>query len=303
MMIDLNDAQLFVQVAEQGGFSRAARALGRSKSSISNRIARLEEYLGVRLIHRTSRHFGLTDIGREFLSHASAMQTEAISAEEVVRYRTAAPRGTVRVTSSVATAQAGLTLVLAGFCRSFPKVRVHLSVTNRAVDLINEGYDLAVRAHEKPLPDSEMIQRRLGFSPRWLVASRSYLARRGAVEEPHGLEDHDALCMAIDSDSDWTLTRNRDVSARIRPTPVFCADDPTSLQIAAREGLGIAMLPAGLCREDLDEGRLVRVLPDWTASGAFISVLTPHRRGQLPAVRAASEYVAEHLRAAMAIES
>jgi DNA-binding transcriptional LysR family regulator len=302
-MIDLNDAQLFVQVAEQGGFSRAARVLGRSKSSISNRIAKLEDYLGARLIHRTSRQFALTDIGREFLGHAAAMQTEAMSAEEIVRYRTAEPRGTVRVTSSVATAQAGLALVLAGFSRSFPKVRVHLSVTNRAVDLVNEGYDLAVRAHQGPLPDSEMIQRRLGFSHRWLVASPSYLARRGAVENPRDLEDHDALCMAVSFESDWTLTMAPDVSAQVKPTAVFCADDPGSLQIAAREGLGIGMLPAGLCRGDLDEGRLVRVLPSWTAGGAFISILTPHRRGQLPAVRAVSEHIADHLRAAMAIES
>jgi DNA-binding transcriptional LysR family regulator len=302
-VIDLNDARLFVQVVEHGGFSRAARVLGRPKSSISNRIAKLEDYLGARLIHRTSRQFVLTDIGREFFDRASAMLTEAMSAEEAVRSQTAEPRGTVRVTSSAATAQAGLALVLAGFIRAFPKVRVHLSVTNRSVDLVDEGHDLAVRAHEKPLPDSEMIQRRLGFSYRWLVASPSYVARRGTPENPHDVEGHDALCMSAGFESAWTLTTEPDVTVQTRPRPAFCADDPASLRIAACDGLGIAMLPLGLCRSDLDDGRLVRILPEWTAGGAFISILTPHRRGQLPAVRAVSDYIADHLRAAMALET
>jgi len=302
-LIDLNDARLLVQVAEQGGFSRAARALGRPKSSISNRIAKLEDYLGARLIHRTSRQFVLTDIGREFFDRASAMLTEAASAEEAVRSRTTEPRGTVRVASSVATAQAGLALVLAGFIRLFPKVRVHLSVTNRSVDLVEEGYDLAVRAHEKPLPDSELIQRRLGFSCRWLVASPSYLARRGIPENPGDVDGHDALCMSANFESDWTLTRDAGAKVRASPTPVFCADDPASLRIAACDALGIAMLPVGLCRGDLEVGRLARVLPQWTAGGAFISILTPHRRGQLPAVRAVSDHIADHLRAAMVLET
>jgi DNA-binding transcriptional LysR family regulator len=302
-MIDLNDARLFVQVVEQGGFSRAARVLERPKSSISNRIAKLEDYLGARLIHRTSRQFALTDIGREFFDHASAMLTEAMSAEEAVRSKTAEPRGTVRVTSSVATAQAGLALVLAGFIKAFPKVRVHLSVTNRSVDLVDEGYDLAVRAHEQPLPDSEMIQRRLGFSYRWLVASPSYLARRGTPEEPPDIAGHDALCMSASFESDWMLTTDPDVRVLVKPRPAFCADDPVSLQIAACDGLGIAMLPAGLCRSHVHAGRLSRVLPEWTAGGAFISILTPHRRGQLPAVRTVSDHIADHLRDAMNLET
>jgi len=109
--------------------------------------------------------------------------------------------------------------------------------------------------------------------------------------------------MSASFESDWTLTTDSDVTVHARPRPAFCADDPASLRIAACDGLGIAMLPAGLCRGDLDDGRLARVLPEWTAGGAFISILTPYRRGRLPAVRAVSDHIADSLRAAMALET
>ena len=300
-MIDLNDMRLFVKVVDAQGFSSAARALGRPKSSVSHRIAKLDEHLEARLIQRTSRRFAVTDVGQEFYRHACAMLTEALAAEEAVQRRTAEPRGTVRLTSSVATAHAGLASILADFAETFPEVRIHLSAKNRAVDLVEEGYDLAVRAHEQPLADSGMLQRRLGFSPRWLVAAPRYAAHRGTPRHPADLGDHVMLCMSADLEVIWTLVKTDGTRVQVTAQSSYGSDDVASLLIAARCGAGIAALPAGLCQPDLKRGDLLRILPGWIAGGAVISILTPHRRGQLPAVRAVSDFIAEHLPPAMGI--
>jgi DNA-binding transcriptional LysR family regulator len=302
-MLDLNDVRLFAQIVESGGFSAAARVLGRPKSTLSSRVARLEAHLGVRLIQRTSRRFATTEIGREFHRHASAMLTEATAAEDAVLRHVAEPVGAVRLTSSIGTSQAGLGTVLVEFARAFPKVTVHLHTTNRAVDLIDEGYDLAVRAHELPLPDSELVQRKLGFSPRWLVAARSYLAARGWPHGPCDLAGHDALHISDATGPEWKLVAPDGSELDVRPRRRLSSDDHTVLRAASLAGLGIAALPVGLCYSDVKAGSLIRILEGWYVGGAHISVLTPHRRGQLPSVKALSEFIASHLPTAMKLEN
>lgn len=296
MAMNLNDAQLFAAVADRGSFSKAARALGLPKSTVSNRISRLETELGVRLIERTSRRFSITDLGREFHRHVIAMLIEAEAAESIVQQRLAAPAGTVRVTSSPGTLASGLQQCLAEFLVEYPDVVVRLHASNRTIDLIEEGFDLAVRAHEGALPDSSLIQRRVGFSPRWLVAAPAYLARTGPIEKPEDLAAHAGLCFpAMAEDSGWPIIAHDRSVRQVRPNVRLAIDDPWSLERAAVDGLGVAVLPSGLCREGISAGSLARVLPAFTAGGADISIVTTHRRGLLPSIKSLSDFLFQRL--------
>ena len=178
-MLNLNDLGLFVQAVDSGGFAAAARRLGLPKSTISKRVAELEAALGARLIHRTSRSFVLTELGRDFYDHARGAMIEAEAAEGVVLRRLTEPSGTVRITASVPTAQSRLSGLLPALARAYPKIRLQLHVTDRFVDLVQEGFDIAVRSHFAPLPDSDLVQRRMAVERITLVAAPDYLARRG----------------------------------------------------------------------------------------------------------------------------
>lgn len=299
-MFDLNDAHLFVQAVEHGGFAPAARALRLSKSHLSTRIARLERQLEARLLNRTSRSFGLTLVGEDFYRHARAMLIEAESAALAVRQRLAEPAGTVRLTSSSATLHAGLVGVLAELALRYPKLRVQHQVSNDAIDLVGSGIDLAVRAHVRPLPDSSMIQRALGYSERWLVAAPGYIRQRGAPDEPADLACLDLVGMPGSDDRNaWTLRSEGGDERQVEVELRFGVDDLSAVLALAVGEVGVAAVPAGMCVAPLADGRLLRVLPGWRAGGAHITLLAPHRRGQLPSVRAAADLIAARLPHAM----
>src|SRR5579862_3533571 len=158
-MLDLNDVYYYAQVVEHQGITAAARALNVPKSSVSRRILALEASLGARLIQRTSRRCVVTEIGAEFHRHALAMLVEAEAAESVVRRRAAEPSGTIRFTCSVAFAQLALAELIPRFMAAYPHVRIEQHATNRYVDPVQEGFDLCLRTHTQPLPDSSLIQR------------------------------------------------------------------------------------------------------------------------------------------------
>lgn len=299
-MLDLNDIRLFVRAVDCGGFAAAGRKLGVAKSSLSQRIAKLEREVGARLIQRTSRSFAITQAGRDFYRHAVAMLMEAEAAEAAVKQQLGHPLGAVRLSSSAGTLHAGLAALLARFSMEYPQVLVQHHATNRTVDLIAEGFDLAVRAHGADMPDSGLVQRRLGFSPRWLVASPVYLRAAGVPARPSDLAHHQALCMA---NGDWSLEDDAGGRERAPMQRRLCIDDPQALLIAAQEGLGVASLPAGLCRAVVRDGGLTRVLPGWREGGATISLLTPHRDGRLPSVQALTDYLAQRLPDAMGLEA
>lgn len=302
-MLNLNDVYLFVQAVQYGGFAPAARALRMSKSGLSNRIAALEQQLGTRLIQRTSRQFSITDVGEEFFRHARAMLAEAESAELVVQRRLTEPAGPVRITSSSGTLHGGLASVLTELAREFPKIEIVVHASNEVVDLVAGGFDLAIRAHQEPLADSSLIQRRLGFCTRWLVAAPAYLADAGVPQQPSDLEALNGVCMPSMVSADGWLLYGKEGTAQARIQSRVQSDDVPSLTVATLGGLGIGMLPAGACLGPIAQGRLVRILPKWSGGGAHITMLAPHRRGQLLAVRAASGFVAERLPPAMALET
>jgi DNA-binding transcriptional LysR family regulator len=284
-MLNLNDIQFFVRAAEAGGFAAAARQLGCPKSTVSKRVAELEAGLGVRLIQRTSRSFVLTDVGREFYEHARAAMIEAEAAENVVHRRLAEPRGAVSITASVPTAQLYLADALPKLARQYPKLQLRVHVTDRFVDLVQEGFDIAIRSHFGPLPDSGLVQKQIRTDPFLLVASSGYLQEHGTPVEPQDLSTHDGL-MVSPSVKAWDLQHENGRAVRVAPISQLYADESVVLLRAAEAGLGITALPKSIVATALSGGSLVQVLPHWNAGIVTTTVLVPHRRGQLPAVRA-----------------
>jgi DNA-binding transcriptional LysR family regulator len=287
-MLDLNDLVVFVQVVDHGGFAAASRALGIPKSTLSQRLSELEKAIGVRLVHRTSRSFVVTDIGRDFYRHAAAMLIEAEAAEHVVKGRLAEPSGTVRITASMPIAQFRLAPLLPRLAASYPKIRIMLHVTDRFVDLVQEGYDIAIRNHFAPLPDTELVQRRIYFDPAWLVASVEYIRDKGMPARPEEASRLDGL-MASPTETEWRLHDDKGAITKVTPSPRYIANETVSLLEAAKAGLGVACLAASFCAPLIESGALVRLLPAWTAGGVTTTLLMPHRRGQLPSVRAVAD--------------
>ena len=243
-MQDLNNLYYFVQVVDKQGFTAASQALDVPKSTISRRIAELEAALGVRLIQRNSRRFMVTDAGGEFYRHAVAMVIEAEAAENAVRRRLAEPRGTLRITCSTGMAAFALADLLPRFMAAFPLVEMVLHATNRYVDLVDEGFDLGLRAHSEPLPDSGLIRRSLARVPWALVAAPAYLDRAGMPRTPAELEGHAGLTLTNRSaEPIWTLRDSNGGEVTAQYKSRMQSDEMATLKRAAVAGFGILALP------------------------------------------------------------
>ncbi len=294
-MLPLNDLFYFVKAVEHGGFAPAGRQLNLPKSTISKRVAALEDRLQAKLLHRTSRSFQLTDVGRAFFEHARAALIEAENAEATVRERHAEPSGTVRLTASVPTAQMYLAPVLPSLAEAYPKMHLCLHASDRFVDIIQEGYDIAVRSHFGPLPSSGLIQRQLVTEPIHLIASPAYLARAGCPVRPEDLASHNALLTGAGAE-EWRLVHEKSgEQCRVRPQARMTADESQVLLEGAVAGLGITRLPRSFCKVLLARGDLVQVLPGWQAGQVTTTLLMPERRMQLPGVRAVVDFLVERL--------
>lgn len=293
-MFNLNDLQVFVQVVDHGGFTAASRALRLPKQTLSKRTAELERRAGVRLIQRTSRSFAVTELGREVYRHAAAMVVEAEAAENIILGRLAEPSGTVRITASVPTAQTRLATLLPRIATAYPKIRIVLHASDRFVDIVQEGYDIAVRTHFAPLADSDLLQRLIGTEHFWLVASPAYIRERSLADPDH-LSGLDGI-FSGQAETGWTL-RNPDGDTRsVTLVPRYFSNEGTCLLAAAMAGLGVASLPSFMCENEIRSGALVRVLPSWTAGDIATTLLIPSRRGLLPSVRIVADLIAEQLR-------
>lgn len=301
-MLDLKAVYFFVQVVDRGGFTRASVSLGLHKSTLSQRVKELEEALGVRLINRTSRQFCVTEAGAEFYGHAQTLLGNIDCAVDAMRQRLVEPSGTVRITAPVEISQYLLRGVLPAFLARHPKVTIQENATDRLVDIVGEGFDLAIRGHCARLQDSELVQRPVARAPWCLFAGPAYLARRAAPQAPQELEEHDILAMARRGAPHWRLEGPQGSRHTLAFTPRFQSNSLVSLKEAACANLGVAALPGYICREELATGRLRRLLPGWIASDARISALVPSRRGRLPAVSALVEFLAAELPAMTAFE-
>ncbi len=297
-MLDLNDFFFFVQVVDRSGFTTAGRTLRIPKSTLSHRIQRLETELGVRLLNRTSRRFAMTDAGEEFYRHAVVMLRDAELAESAIRHRLTEPTGTVRCTAAMATMQFAMCDIVADFLLRYPEVNVVAHATDRYVDIVGENYDVAIRAHSDPLPNSTLVQRALTPAPWFLFAGSSYLDVNEAPKTPEDLRSHPSLFMMRTGVAPvWRLRRSGEAEdAVVMPlTPRLLCDDMIALKQAAIAGLGIVALPGYVCREDVRLGVLRQVLPAWLADDSTITALIPYRRGLLPSVRVFIDHLSAEL--------
>jgi DNA-binding transcriptional LysR family regulator len=282
MPSDLNDLVYFAEVVSHGGFAAAGRALRQPKSKLSRRVAGLEARLGVRLIERSSRRFRVTDVGQAFYDRCKAMLSEAERAEALVAEAKSEPHGLIRMSCPTGLVEPISSLVTR-FLSQYPKVRLQLVAIDRPVDLIEERIDIALRVRTSLDGDASLTMRSLGHSIRILVASPQIASRIGSVED---LAAHPTLSTTDDQgEIDWLLETDDGRTHSLRHEPRMGCADFAAVRTAAISGLGVALLPDHTCRQALEGGKLVRVLPAWRGMRGLVHLVFTTRRGLPPAVR------------------
>jgi DNA-binding transcriptional LysR family regulator len=287
--MDLNELLVFAKVVQAGSFTVAARGLRMPKSTVSRKVSELEERVGAQLLQRTTRKLRLTDVGQAYYEHCARIVAEAEQAELAVTRMQAAPHGLLRVTAPLTFSFLGP--IVAEFLKRYPEVQLELVCTDRSVDLVEEGFDVAVRAGR--LADSSLIARKLGDIARVVVATPEYLEQRGVPRSPKDLERHDCLVFGAGMEGNvWTLhsgSRSVQVSVRAR----IVVNEPDMLRAVALGGAGVTLLPTFLNAADLNTGRLRRILPDWSSPGAPVHAVYAGSRHHSPKVMAFVDFLRE----------
>jgi len=295
-MHDLNDMRYFAEVVDHGSFAGAARALDLPTSRLSRRIARLEAELGVRLLNRTTRKLSLTAAGEQYHHHCIAVRDQAEQAQAELARILAEPRGPLRVSCPVTLAQSTIGPLIPDYLARHPKVRLEMQVSNRVVDLAEEGVDLALRVRQNLDDSGSAIIKQLGLSHGLLVASPELLRRHGRPAQPAELERFDAVGMSA-TGGKVRLRLLGAQGARHEATcrPACIVDDLMTLRFAILGGVGIGMLPDYMCHEDIAQGRLERILPEWSLASGIVHAAYLSRRGMSPALRSFLDYLGEKL--------
>jgi DNA-binding transcriptional LysR family regulator len=297
-MQDLNDIFYFSKIVEHGSLSAASIKLGVAKSLLSKHLSRLEAHLGVRLAQRTTRKLEITEIGMRFYERCHDALEEISRAGNVIDEALERPRGTIRMTGPLNFIQCIMASLLADFMRTYPDVNAILDATNREVDMISEGYDLALRI----VPDvrnSTLVARSFRLNRHLLVASPELLERHGVPETPQDLRSLPAIGGLLGKEHGrrhtWALTDAAGDLQTITYTPRLLAEDVFVIKQAAISGCGIADLPPVSCRDEVRDGTLVQLLPDWSLPDMNLYALFPSRKGLTPAVRCFLDYLGKHL--------
>lgn len=296
MLSDLDDFYCFALVVEHGGFSAAERATDIPKSKLSRRVYNLEEHLGVRLIQRSSRHFAVTEIGMNVYRHAQVMMNAAQAAHDLVDHLSIQPRGVIKVSLPVSIAQNEIAKILPKFLKTYPEIKVQLIVSNRRVDIINEGIDVALRVRSNLDDDPNLVLRQFENIEQHLFASQAYLNEFGELKQPEDLSQHHILSMSDEHLDQYIVVHDdKNQQKKIKVNPMVMGSDLMMLAQLARQNCGIALLPDTIVQDYVQSGELVRVLPDWKAPHGIFHAVYPSRRGLLPAVRVFIDYLVEQL--------
>ena len=296
MLSDLDDFYCFALVVEHGGFSAAERATDIPKSKLSRRVYNLEEHLGVRLIQRSSHHFAVTEIGINIYRHAQVMMNAAQAAHDLVDHLSTQPRGVIKVSLPVSIAQNEIAKILPQFLKTYPEIRIQLIVSNRRVDIINEGIDVALRVRSNLDDDPSLILRKFENIEQHLFASQAYLNEFGDLKQPEDLSQHQILSMADEHlDQHIVVHDENNHQKKIKVNPIVMGSDLMMLAQLARQNCGIVLLPDTIVQDYVQSGELVRVLPNWKAPHGILHAVYPSRRGLLPAVRVFIDYLVAHL--------
>ncbi|MGE5490597.1 MAG: LysR family transcriptional regulator [Actinomycetota bacterium] len=294
--IDLNALKIFVKTVRLNGISNAARDLGLPKSTVSLKLRQLEEQLGIRLLQRTTRRQVLTDEGRGYFEEVSRLMDELVAANLSLASRQLLPLGTIRVTAPVDFGTACLGGLLAGFRSRYPAIQLEVALSNRMVNLVEEGFDLALRMGE--LEDSTFVCRKIASIGRRLVASPGYLKAQGTPSVPAELGRHVCLVHASHLKAGGWGVRGA-LGAEVHPLASdFVADNFHLLRDAARQDHGVTVLPDYLADEELAAGRLVEVLAEWKLDPVPLFVVYPSNKLLATRVRKLIDYLGEHLKAA-----
>ena len=282
----------FARVAETRSFSDAARRLGTSKSVVSRQIMALEADLGARLFHRTTRSMTLTEAGEGYYERVSRILTDVDEANLSVTRLQAAPRGRLRINAPMSFGVRHLAPSLPDFLALHPEVEIDMTMNDRFVDLVDEGYDMAVRIGR--LTDSTLVARKLAPLRRTICGSPAYLAARGIPQTPADLATHECLSYSNMTQSDeWSFVDANGKPLSVEVKGRLRTNNGDALRIAALRGLGLVAQPSFIVGADLQAGTLVGVLTNYTAQDGGVYAVYPHSRHLSPKVRAFTDFLAE----------
>jgi DNA-binding transcriptional LysR family regulator len=296
-MFDYNSLVYFIAVVQHNGFTSAARNTGMQKSKLSKKVFQLEQQLGIRLLHRTTRSIALTDAGEQFYKQCLVAMESANAAFENIALLKKEPVGVIRMSCPVLLAQTYLAKILPDYLIAHPNVTVCIEATDRNVNLIEERLDLALRA--KPYIDdvAGLVAKNLGTARRILVASPSFLKKNGVPKTLKDVESYVTIARitdTCDNKSRWNLHHQSEGVDTIFARAHLISNDLKVQLHAAIKGVGIALLPEPIAASALKENILVHVLPDWSASQHIVHLIYPRPRGMLPSVRSFIDYLAKH---------
>jgi len=283
---------VFVTVVERGGFSPAAKQLNISKSAVSKRITQLEEQLGVKLLHRTTRKLSLTEAGEHYFQHAREAYKAARDAEDAVLQLQGEPQGRLRINTPMAFGRLHIAPMLPAFLKRYPKISIDMQMDDKVVDLVGGGFDITLRTGN--LADSSLIARKLTQLNSVLCASPEYLARQGTPQTLQALTHHNCLSFSYSDDvRAWHFSKGGETST-IEVTGNFQVNNSEALGEAIVQGVGIGRLPTYVTREDLQSGRLVRLFPEYEMPSRAINAVYLNRQYMPAKVRAFLDFATEH---------
>lgn len=275
--MDLNSTLFFVAVANAGSFTEASRRLRVPKSTISDKVTELEKRLGVTLMMRTTRRLRLTEVGSAFLHKAETAISSLQIAEEEAAGSQQTPTGTLRISAPANSVSHVILNAVREYRKKFPAVKIEVNFSDRRVDLIGEGYDIAFRPGH--LPDSNLLAKPVGHASRILVAAPAYVKSRPWPKHPRDLQDHACLTLITTSvETTWVLRSKEGRSARVNVTDNVSSNSLSALKELVRMGEGIALLPNSICKAELSQKIFVRVLSDWATAVTPVHLVYPTRR-------------------------
>ena len=291
-MFDLNSLRVFEKVASLKSFSGAARALGMPKSNVSRLIAKLETELGTRLFQRTTREVVPTPTGLALLERCTAIIANVNDAIDYVGSLGGEPRGVLKISAGIGFGINVLAEQLPEFLIRYPKIEIALDLETRQADLVAEAIDVAVRLG--PMHDSGLVTIKLGTIRRYICAAPSYLSRRGTPTSIDAIAQHDAIDMPGPDGRarSWSFSRGEEVF-KLQSKPRVCVNEALTIHRLVINGAGIGLLSGYICAPEIEAGRLMRLLPEWSPSPVEVSIVFPSRRELAPTVRAFADYMKE----------
>jgi DNA-binding transcriptional LysR family regulator len=288
----LTSLTAFIRVVDSGGFSAAGRKLNMSTTMVSNHVQALEERLGARLLNRTTRKVSVTEVGKVYYDRAIQILADLEQADDIAGALQSTPRGTLRIYTATHVVQF-IAPVVVEFLGAYPEVKVDLSMGERTIDLIDEGFDVAIRL--TPPPDSSLIVRSLATWRHVLCCSPAYLDKHGPLRQLSELADHNCVRHVLyPYEDEWRFVDRKGTPASVRVSGNLISNSGETLRMAALQGVGICLAPGFLIADDLDQGRLVRLLPEYRPVEFAMNAVYPHRHHLSAKVRSFIDLLAHH---------